>query len=399
MLLIGSTFASAETLNLQFVEGSCNGTTYCAKVQIQSGGADAQIGNSTVFFSYNAAALTYVSTTALDFDVAQGYAYAPETGNLVQGALGEINYNIFLGNTSAAAPVQPGDNLGTAATTVTTAWMDVAEFCFDITDAAATADFMFSTNPQGDYYSGFNDETNDDTVHTLGLLADFNPSLTCTTTTGLTLQLKVFLEGPYNGGAMNTGLNTGGVIPASQPYNYAPYNYAGGEMVTIANFPTAVDWVIVQVSTDGTTAGVVYSEAAMLLSDGSIVDTDGTAGGVLTTLSGGTQYYYIVRHRNHLDVVSTGTSDDGVYDFTTTSQTAGTVVQQKDVGGVFAMQAGDLDGNLNVNTFDAITWVQQNAELNQYLNGDMDFNVNVNTFDILKWVGNNANLGVSAIAP
>ena len=42
----------------------------------------------------------------------------------------------------------------------------------------------------------------------------------------LLVNLKVFLEGPYNGsGAMTTTLNTQGVIPKYQPYKVAPWNY------------------------------------------------------------------------------------------------------------------------------------------------------------------------------
>ncbi len=35
----------------------------------------------------------------------------------------------------------------------------------------------------------------------------------------ITLDLKVFLEGPFNGTMMNTTLNTQNMIPLSQPYN------------------------------------------------------------------------------------------------------------------------------------------------------------------------------------
>ncbi len=43
------------------------------------------------------------------------------------------------------------------------------------------------------------------------------------------LDLQVFLEGPFSGSDMNTGLNSSGNIPLSQPYNVPPCNYAGTE--------------------------------------------------------------------------------------------------------------------------------------------------------------------------
>ena len=38
----------------------------------------------------------------------------------------------------------------------------------------------------------------------------------------ISLNLKVFLEGPFNGTGMNTDLNTTGLIPLAQPYNGVP---------------------------------------------------------------------------------------------------------------------------------------------------------------------------------
>ena len=40
----------------------------------------------------------------------------------------------------------------------------------------------------------------------------------------VTLELKVFLEGPFNGTEMSAALNSDGLIPLTQPYNIAPWN-------------------------------------------------------------------------------------------------------------------------------------------------------------------------------
>ena len=69
----------------------------------------------------------------------------------------------------------------------------------------------------------------------------------------LLLNLKVFLEGPYNGsGTMTTTLNEQGLIPKYQPFKAAPWNYLGTEAA--ASIPTnVVDWVMIELRSDLTT--------------------------------------------------------------------------------------------------------------------------------------------------
>ena len=94
------------------------------------------------------------------------------------------------------------------------------------------------------------------------------------------VDLKVFLEGAYAGPNMNTAIS--GSIPNNQPYNVAPWNYGGTETaVSIGN--DIVDWVLVELRSGGTpsTATVVEAtKAALLKSNGTIVDADG-----ITTVS------------------------------------------------------------------------------------------------------------------
>ncbi|MBN1338239.1 MAG: right-handed parallel beta-helix repeat-containing protein, partial [Bacteroidales bacterium] len=60
------------------------------------------------------------------------------------------------------------------------------------------------------------------------------------------LDLKAFLEGPFNGSEMNTTLNSGGHLPLSQPYNQAPWYYSGTEAVTAIPNTDVVDWVLIE---------------------------------------------------------------------------------------------------------------------------------------------------------
>ena len=62
----------------------------------------------------------------------------------------------------------------------------------------------------------------------------------------ITLDLKVFLEWPFNDTTMNTVLNAQNLIPLTQPFNVAPWNYAGTELVSSIPNPDIVDRVLVE---------------------------------------------------------------------------------------------------------------------------------------------------------
>lgn len=124
----------------------------------------------------------------------------------------------------------------------------------------------------------------------------------------LLIEPKVFLQGAYNTGTnlMNTSLATLGVIPTTEPYTgmtgYTHVGSGGGETVSGTSFFTTnsiVDWVFVSLH-DGTTGTVVSTRAALLKNDGTIVDTDGSP----LSMAGNAQgnYYFSVRHRNHIGV-------------------------------------------------------------------------------------------------
>jgi hypothetical protein len=162
------------------------------------------------------------------------------------------------------------------------------------------------------------------------------------------VSIKVFLEGAYaGGGSMRTSLNDAGIIPTAQPYNTSPWNYSGTEHVGSIP-PGVVDWVLVQLRF-GQTA-TVATRAAFLKSNGSIVDLDGSSALAFSGILPG-NYYIVIRHRNHLAVMSAHAVVLGglsaTYDFTTGSNKYfGTTSAAKDVGsGVWGMIAGNADNS------------------------------------------------------
>lgn len=164
----------------------------------------------------------------------------------------------------------------------------------------------------------------------------------------LVLTAKANLQGAWNGTAMRTDLKTAAVLPATDPYglNTTP--------TTDPNATTAavVDWVKVELrdATDPTI--VVASRAAFVLANGNIVDTNYTQPLAFFGVDRAA-YHVVVRHRNHLGVMSLNTVDmssgSGTIDFTTNTTATWGGAAQKDLGsGVMALWAGSVNGDSSV---------------------------------------------------
>ncbi len=123
--------------------------------------------------------------------------------------------------------------------------------------------------------------------------------------------IKVYLQGPYNGVGMNTDLNTNLLLPIAEPYtalpNFTHVGNGGGEAIisnALANTggDKVVDWVFVELrdKTDNTT--VLATRSGLLQQDGDVVDVDGFSPLEFNVPSD--DYYVVVRHRNHLGIMT-----------------------------------------------------------------------------------------------
>ncbi|MEM7102954.1 MAG: HYR domain-containing protein [Bacteroidota bacterium] len=162
---------------------------------------------------------------------------------------------------------------------------------------------------------------------------------------------------PFGGGAgapdfMVTNLANNGLIPLSQPYNGAPWFYAGGE--TLAAVPgDMVDWGLLVVR-DGADPNIVLGRAAVVIrSDGSVTDVNG--GIVALTVSSASGYFVEMVHRNHLPITSAlalqpDPSGNICWDFTTDMEQAFRDIvlnddPQVELPGLFGLQYGLISGN------------------------------------------------------
>lgn len=219
------------------------------------------------------------------------------------------------------------------------------------------------------------------------------------------IELKVFLEGPWNGTNMNKDIYANGDVPGTQPYGVAPWNYPGTEHFDLSPSADIVDWVLIELRDAGggpefaTADRVIFRKAALLKTDGTIVTTDGSS---LPEFTGYIQYdvYAVVYHRNHLSVLSANWIDyeeSGTiaYDFTTALENAYGDGQQDLGAGVFGMFAGDSNGDGDINEQDKdVEWAGEAGSAG-YLGSDLNMDIEVNNTDKVEFWEPNMGTGTT----
>jgi len=162
--------SSAQTsLELQFqADLQCDNvdsSSYCATLQIRivEIGASANLGSSSILFSYNQLALEYASYTALGFD---------DTDNCILGLLpawaehgvdGDTPglFNITL---SLDAALEEGEQ-EFSCPTIGNDWIDISTICFNIIDPNLNSNLSFSSQPD---LVSFNNYTPNDGTNQIG---------------------------------------------------------------------------------------------------------------------------------------------------------------------------------------------------------------------------------------
>ncbi|MCB0822796.1 MAG: right-handed parallel beta-helix repeat-containing protein [Bacteroidales bacterium] len=198
------------------------------------------------------------------------------------------------------------------------------------------------------------------------------------------VDLKVFLEGPFNGTDMNSDLNP--IIPLQQTLTVIGYN--GPEEVDAIPNEDVVDWIGVEFrdapdANAATEATAVAGGAFFLLRNGSIVNLDGSSLPILD-FQVTNQLFVVIWHRNHLPVMSkyplTESSGFYTYDFTTSAgQAYGD--NQSDLGGAWGMIGGDANADGIIDENDGYdSWIPQ-AGTSGYLQGDVNMDTQVNNQD------------------
>ena len=182
---------------------------------------------------------------------------------------------------------------------------------------------------------------------------------------------------------MYTDIN--GIIPLTSPYS--------ADARTASTKPaTAVDWVLVELRDHTTPGTVVASRSAYLNSDGNLIDDNATSGRGIGIAAPPGDYYVAIKHRNHLAVMTAaaqtgltwGTASSvSTYNYTSASTQfygGSTGVKQVDTN-VWAMIAGDGNGNGQVQNNDSESIWKPDNGTSGYKNSDFNLNGQVQNND------------------
>lgn len=198
------------------------------------------------------------------------------------------------------------------------------------------------------------------------------------------VNVKVILQGAHlSGSSMSTALNLQGLVPTTDPY---------GQGVTAATIPAnVVDWVELEFRPSTNNTVTVADTVGFLLSDGNVVALDGVSQIKLSpaSLPSGS-YYVVVRHRNHLSIMSSvpvvlSPNSSTQYNFASGQGQAFSsfqlpMIQVATAPDVFAMVSGDENQDGIINATDRVNVRNASGALG-YLSTDLSLDGIVNAVD------------------
>jgi len=208
------------------------------------------------------------------------------------------------------------------------------------------------------------------------------------------------LEGALNPttALMTTTLNNQNLLPLSQPFNQSPWQYAGVQAVSsqLAIPNEVTDWVLLEVR-DASGMAIIEQKAAWILKNGAIADIyQPQSESIRFHFLDNNQYYrLVVRHRNHLAVISDLVqvqNNELVYDFTQNSS-----AQQTWINGKWALAAGDMNADGVISVADYNYYLLQAGIINQYNAADCNLDKTVSVLDRNAYQPNAAKMGMPEI--
>ncbi|MEL6142811.1 MAG: hemagglutinin protein [Bacteroidota bacterium] len=167
------------------------------------------------------------------------------------------------------------------------------------------------------------------------------------------------LQGPYNSttSLLNDNLREETLIPIKEPYASLGIQHlqgGGNEEVRGSVFSTTgndaiVDWIFIELRNKNDNTEVLATRSALLQRDGDVVDYDGVSP-VRFVNSCPDDYYVVIRHRNHLGVmtanpISLEEEPGNAIDFTNPLLPTWGTNAQREVNGVRMLWSGDTNGD------------------------------------------------------
>jgi len=341
----------------------------------------------------------YTGTTAFYQITAPYTCNQFEVRLLTWGGTGNVNFTL-LSNVNCPDIVNydnAGNITGTYPGLLVESANILAEDCLNTSAGNNAVSTPFTTClPAGTYWlliSGATDKSN------------YTASVTVNNNTPVVVQASAILEGAYTGSTMTTNLTNNQQLPLTQPFNRPPWNYTGTESVPSATAIPAntVDWVLLEVRNATNKTLIVERKAAFLLSNGAIVDVNGTTNGVnFFYLTANTNYHLAVKHRNHLGVITANAvqlPNAAPVNFTNATTAEQAATQLVTIGGTYALRAGDLNADGIISFADISTYASQLLGINPYRDADCNLSGTVSIVDFNLLRPNVSTIGVSSIRP
>ena len=214
----------------------------------------------------------------------------------------------------------------------------------------------------------------------------------------ISVDVKVFLEGPYSEAGMGLSLITLGHLPTIHPYSSTPWNYTGYAPELEVGNTEICDWILLELrdaptAADANSGTMIDWQVAFIMNDGKIVSLGGLPLQFEINLTD--SLFVVVKHRNHLAIMSadplTEVDNTYSYDFSIGSEMVygGATGYIEVETGIWAMIAGDANADGEVNLPDkSIDWTMQ-AGKTGYLSSDFDLNGLVDNQDKNNFWGKN----------
>jgi len=165
---------------------------------------------------------------------------------------------------------------------------------------------------------------------------------------------KLFLQGPMlspvSAGLMNDDLRANSYLPTTSPY--ADGATCSASVFSVTGNDAIVDWVWIELRAANDNTKLINGKSALLQRDGDVVSLDGVSDLIMPAAP--TNYYVVVKHRNHLGAMSASTiplneSTATVVDFTNSSfSTYGSNGQAVLGSGKTALWAGNANGDSRI---------------------------------------------------
>lgn len=212
------------------------------------------------------------------------------------------------------------------------------------------------------------------------------------------VHLRGILSGAYIAGSqtMRTELVANNILPINQPYDCAPWFYTGNEgFGNGSTTPTnVVDYVLVEARSADNPYTVVERQVAVILSNGIITDHVFSNSGVsdvgvhFNNLSPTGNYYFVLRHRNHLPIITAtahNVSNPATILLTNPSNIMGGEQQLTNLGGgLYGLKGGDFNANGVITVADYNVYIPNSSSVNVYSpsDGNLDGHVTVADFNV-----------------